>query len=260
VLITQRWVLARLRNRRFFSLAELNTAIAELLDDLNARPFRKMPGSRLTAFASIDQPALKPLPVHRFVFTERKWARVSIDYHVAFEDRFYSAPHTLVGERVEVRASTTMVELWHGGQRVHGHLRSYGPKGIAVTCDAHRPISHHDYGKWPPERLVSWAAKIGPSVARVAEMTLAQYPRPELGYRAVLGLVRSGERHAAARFDAACEYALAVSGSTPPRRKYIEALLKRGLERVPVLQQQELPSLGPHENIRGRAYYEKENE
>ncbi|MBX3188115.1 MAG: IS21 family transposase [Labilithrix sp.] len=259
VLIAQRWILARLRNRKFFTLGELNVAIAELLDDLNARSFKKMPGSRRTAFTSIDQPALKPLPAHRFVVTERKWARVNIDYHVAFDDRFYSAPHTLVGERVEMRASTTAVEIWHGGQRVHGHLRSYGPKGTAVTCAAHRPVSHDDYGKWPPERMVGWAAKIGPSVARVAEMTLAQYPRPELGYRAVLGLIRSAERHAASRFDAACEYALAVSGSTVPRRKYIEALLKRGLERVPIVKQEELPSLGLHENIRGGSYYEKES-
>lgn len=259
MLIAQRWILARLRNRKFFTLGELNVAIAELLDDLNARSFKKMPGSRRTAFTSIDQPALKPLPAHRFVVTERKWARVNIDYHVAFDDRFYSAPHTLVGERVEMRASTTTVEIWHGGQRVHGHLRSYGPKGTAVTCAAHRPVSHDDYGKWPPERLVGWAAKIGPSVARVAEMTLAQYPRPELGYRAVLGLIRAGERHAASRFDAACEYALAVSGSTVPRRKYIEALLKRGLERVPIVKQEELPSLGLHENIRGGGYYEKES-
>lgn len=259
VLIAQRWILARLRNRKFFCLAELNVAIAELLEDLNVRSFRKMPGSRREAFTSIDQPALKALPAQRFVLTERKWARVNIDYHVAFDDRFYSAPHTLVGERIEVRASTTTVEIWHGGQRVHGHLRSYGPKGIAVTCAAHRPVSHGDYGKWPPERLVDWAAKIGPNVARVAEMTLAQYPRPELGYRAVLGLIRAGERHAASRFDAACEYALAVSGSTPPRRKYIEALLKRGLERAPIVKQDELPPLGLHENIRGGSYYEKES-
>lgn len=259
VLIAQRWILARLRHRRFFSLGELNVAIAELLDDLNARAFKKMPGNRLTAFKSIDQPALKPLPLHRFVFTERVWARVNIDYHVAFDDRLYSAPHTLVGERVEVRASSSTVEIWYGGERVHGHLRSFGPKGLAVTCAAHRPIAHRDYGKWPPERLVAWAKKIGPHVARVAEMTLAQYPRPELGYRAVLGLIRAGERHAASRFDAACEYALAVSGSTVPRRKYIEALLKRGLERMPIPRQEELPHLGLHENVRGGSYYEKEN-
>lgn len=261
VLIAQRWIVARLRHRRFFSLGELNLAIAELLEDLNARAFKRLPGCRRSAFASIDQPALKPLPTARFVPSERAWARVNIDYHVTFDERLYSAPHALVGERIEIRATNAMVEIWHGGQRVHGHVRSYGPKGSVVTCEAHRPTAHRDYGKWPPERLVGWAAKIGPNVARVAEMTLGQYPRPELGYRAVLGLIRAGERHPAARFDTACAYALEVCGSTAPRRKYIEALLKRGLERMPIIRQQdELPHLGMHENIRGGSYYDKEKE
>lgn len=259
VLIAQRWIIARLRHQRFFSLGELNVAISELVGELNDRPFKKLPGSRHTAFLSIDKPALKPLPVARFVITERKWARVNIDYHVEFDARFYSTPHPLVGERIEIRATVAMVEIWHAGERVHGHVRSYGRKGSAVTCDAHRPISHRDYGNWPPERLVSWAGSIGPNVARVAEMTLAQYPRPELGYRAVLGLVRSGQRHPAPRFDAACAYALSVAGSTVPRRKYIEALLKKGLERAPLAKQDELPALGVHENVRGGSYYDKEN-
>jgi transposase len=259
VLLAQRWILARLRHRRFFSLDELNVAIAELVEELNARAFKKLPGSRRSTFTSIDQPVLKPLPAARFVITERKWARVNIDYHVDFDGRLYSAPHALVGERVEIRATEATVEIWHGGQRVHGHIRSFGRKGTAVTCEAHRPIAHRDYGKWPPERLISWAATIGPHVARVAEMTLAQYPRPELGYRAVLGLVRVGQRHPAARFDAACAYALSVAGSTVPRRKYIEALLKKGLERAPLVKQDELPFLGVHENVRGGSYYEKEN-
>ncbi len=259
VLIAQRWILAKLRHRRFFSLDELNIAIAELLEDLNHRPFKKLPGCRRQAFESIDQPALKQLPARRFEPTERVWARVNIDYHIAFDDRLYSAPHALVGERVELRATARMVEVWHGGQRVHGHVRSYGPKGSVVTCEAHRPASHRDYGKWPPARLIGWAEKIGPHVARVAEMTLAQYPRPELGYRAVLGLIRAGERHLASRFDGACAYALEVCGSTPPRRKYIEALLKRGLERAPAPKREELPPLGHHENVRGGSYYEKEH-
>jgi transposase len=129
-----------------------------------------------------------------------------------------------------------------------------------MTEEHHRPESHRTYGKWPPERLVGWAGKLGPNVQRVAEMTLAQYPRPEMGFRAVLGLIRVGERHGAARFDAACARALAVSGSTPPRRKYIEALLKRGIERVPVPHQEDPPSLGVHENIRGGGYYDKEKQ
>lgn len=259
MLVAQRWILARLRHRRFFSLDELNVAIADLVEELNTRAFKKLEGCRRSAFESIDRPALKPLPVARFVITERKSARVNIDYHVEFDDRLYSAPHTLVGERVEIRATEAMVEIWHGGQRVHGHIRCFGRKGSAVTCEAHRPVAHRDYGKWPPERLISWASSIGPHVARVAEMTLAQYPRPELGYRAVLGLVRAGQRHPAARFDAACAYALSVAGSTVPRRKYIEALLKKGLERAPLAKQDELPILGVHENVRGGSYYDKEN-
>lgn len=259
VLLAQRWIIARLRHRRFFSLGDLNLAIAELVEELNARAFKKLPGSRRTAFESIDQPVLKRLPVARFVISERKWARVNIDYHVEFDERLYSAPHTLVGERVEIRATRTMVEIWHGGQRVHGHIRCFGRKGTAVTCEGHRPIAHRDYGKWPPQRLVSWAAAIGPHVARVAEMTLAQYPRPELGYRAVLGLIRVGEKHAPARFDAACAYALQVAGSTVPRRKYIEAILKKGLERAPLTKQDRPPLLGVHENVRGGSYYDKEN-
>lgn len=167
-------------------------------------------------------------------------------------------PHTLVGQRVEVRATTSVVEISHGGERVASHRRSFGPKGAAVTCEAHRPLSHRDYGKWPPERLVSWASKLGPNVERVAKMTLAQYPRPEMGYRVVLGLIRCGEKHGAARFDAACARALDAGGSTAPRRKYIEALLRVGLERVPA-RPEKLRPLGNHENIRGGAYYEKEN-
>jgi len=258
VLIAQRWILARLRHRKFFSLEELNAAIAELVEELNARLFKKLPGSRRSAFEAVDRPAMKPLPVRRFEASEWAHARVNIDYHITFADRLYSVPHALVGERVEIRATASTVEILHGGQRVASHRRSYGPKGTAVTEEHHRPASHRDYGKWPPERLLAWAAKLGPNVRRVAEMTLAKYPRPEMGFRAVLGLVRAGERYGAARFDAACARALAVSGSTAPRRKYIEALLARGIERAPAPREEDPPPLGVHENIRGGGYYEKE--
>jgi transposase len=259
VLVVQRWVLARLRHRRFFSLEELNVAIADLVVELNARPFRKLEGSRQSAFEAIDRPALRPLPLKRFEPFQWHKARVNIDYHIVFEDRLYSVPHALVGERVEVRATALTVEIFHGGQRVFSHRRSYGPKGTTVTCEHHRPVSHADYGKWPPQRLLSWAATLGTSVTRVAEMTLASYPRPEMGYRALLGIIRSGERHGAARFDAACARALAVSGDTAPRRKFIEALLKQRLEHAPVAPTENLRPLGHHENVRGGAYYDKEN-
>ncbi len=258
VLIAQRWILARLRHRKFFDLEELNTAIAELVEELNARPFKRLPGCRRSAFESIDRPALKPFPARRFEASQWVRARVNIDYHVAFDDRLYSVPHALVGERIEIRATASTVEILHAGQRVASHRRSYALRGTAITEECHRPESHRAYGKWPPERVLGWAAKLGPNVHRVAEMTLAQYPRPEMGFRAVLGLIRTGERHGAARFDVACARALAVSGSSPPRRKYIEALLKRGIERAPAPHPDDPPSLGMHENIRGGSYYEKD--
>jgi len=256
VLVAQRWILARLRHQRFFSLDELNIAIAELLEELNRRCFKKLPGCRQSAFESIDRPKLKSLPTRRFEPAEVCWPRVNIDYHVVFDDRYYSVPHSLIGERVELRATAATVEVMHGGERVASHRRSFGPAGTAVTCEAHRPLSHRDYGKWPPERLVGWARKLGPHVERVATMTLAQYPRPEMGYRVVLGIIRSGEKYGAARFDAACARALQAGGSTAPRRKYIEALLRAGLERLPVSQETVRP-LGEHENIRGGDYYNK---
>lgn len=259
VLVVQRWILARLRNRQFFSLEELNVAIAEFVTDVNARAFRKLDGSRKSVFETLERPQLKPLPVRRFEPFQWNKARVNIDYHVVFDDRLYSVPHQLVGERVEVRATALTIEIFHGGQRIFSHPRNYGPKGTQVTCEDHRPQSHKDYGKWPPERLVAWARTMGPSVAEVVEMTLSAYPRPEMGYRPVLGILRSGERHGAARFDAACARALAVSGRTAPRRKFIEAILKQHLETAPIANTQTTRPLGHHDNVRGGAYYNMEN-
>jgi transposase len=259
VLLVQRWILARLRHRQFFSLEELNVAISELVAELNARAFRKLDGSRKSAFEALDRPALKPLPARRFEAFQWIKARVNIDYHVAFDDRLYSVPHQLIGERVELRATSLAIEIFHGGQRVFSHRRSYGPKGTPVTCEDHRPQSHKDYGKWPPERLISWARTMGPNIAEVVQMTLAAYPRPEMGYRPVLGVLRSAERLGADRFDAACARALAVSGRTAPRRKFIEAILKRGLEVGPITKPQTVRPLGHHDNVRGGAYYDTEN-
>jgi len=257
VLLVQRWILARLRNRTFFNLEELNVAIAELVVELNARAFRKLDGTRSSAYEAIDRPALKALPSQRFEPFQWAKARVNIDYHVTFDDRLYSAPHTLIGERVEVRATALTVEIYHAGQRVFSHRRSYGPKGTLVTCEDHRPRSHADYGKWPPERLVGWANTLGSNIARVVELTLSAYPRPEMGYRPVLGILRAAERHGTARFDAACARALSVSGRTAPRRKFIEAMLKQRLELAPVTSSDHGRPLGHHDNVRGGDYYKE---
>jgi transposase len=258
VLLAQRWILARLRNRVFSDLRTLNGAIAELLDELNERPFKKLEGCRRSAFESIDRPAMKPLPARRYELGEWSKARVNVDYHLVFDERLYSVPVALVGERVEIRATVTTVEILHGGERVASHARSYGRKGTATTCDEHRPRTHREYGQWPPERMVGWAASFGPNVRQVVECILARYPRPELGYRAALGMMRLAQKHGAVRTDAACARALSVSGPGGPTRKYVEAILKLRLEQLPLQTQETTSTAALHENVRGGDYYAKE--
>jgi transposase len=258
VLIAQRWILARLRNHTFFSLAELNNAIGELVEELNSRRFQKLEGTRRKGFDEIDRPAMTPLPALRFEAVERKSQRANIDYCVEFDGRVYSVPNGLRGESIEIRATASTVELWHNNGRVASHRRSYGRKGTAVITPEHRPQSHVEYGDWPPERMLAWAAKFGPHVEEVVRRTMSRYPHPEMGYRPVLGILRCAEKHGSERTDAACQRALAVAGKSAPHRKFIEGILKRGLERSPIASPPITTSSIAHENVRGGSYFDQE--
>lgn len=185
--------------------------------------FKKLQGSRDSAFEDLDKPALQPLPPSRYELSERRKARVNIDYHIEYDHRYYSVPYALVHESVEVRATANIVEIFligggkpsHGrelhsyqlGERVATHARSYARRGYAVTDEAHRPRNHREQ-VWPPERLVEWGEKFGPAVAQVIHQMLARYVVPEQGQRACIGLLRSAERHGGQRMNAACERAL----------------------------------------------------
>jgi transposase len=255
VLVAQRWILACLRNRRFFALDELNAAIRELLEKLNTRPFQKLEGCRRSAFETLDRPAMKPLPMRRYeVGAWKLGAGVNVDYHFEYDHRLYSVPSTLMNAKVDVRATATVVEVWRGGVQVTLHERSYGPKGTPTTRPEHRPQSHREWGEWPPERLVGWAARMGPKTAEVVAAILGHRTHPETGRRACLGLMRLGERHGVERLEAACTRALAINN---PRYKSVEAILRSGLDRVPLKEAAEVkPVL--HDNIRGGAYFDRE--
>lgn len=258
VQVVQRWILARLRNRKFFSIDELNQAIWELLQELNARPFQKLEGSRDSAFEALDKPVLRALPAVRYELAERKNRRVNIDYHIEYDGRYYSVPHPRVHADVEVRATAAVIEIFEGGQRIASHPRCYDRRGSMVTDPAHRPANHR-HQVWPPERLVSWGASFGPAVAKVVELTLARYANPEQAYRACLGLMRTAQRYGGERTNAACERALRVGLVGAPRRKYIESILKRGLDREEsTASSAHRTAPLNHENVRGGDYYDKE--
>jgi len=256
VQLVQRWIVAALRHHRFYSVDEANQAIRPLLVRLNARPFRKRDGSRVSVFQEVDRPALRPLPAERFDMSQWAHARVNIDYHIAFDSNFYSVPYNLVHELVEVRSFPTTVEIFHKSTRVASHLRSHG-RGQTVTNPEHRPKSHQAHLEWTPLRMVNWARAIGPNTARLFERILEDKPHPEMGYRACLGIIRLADEYTPARMESAAQLALATGAC---RYQSIKSILKNSLDLAP-LPKAETPTAAPpppHDNIRGAEYFDGE--
>jgi transposase len=251
VLVVERWILARLRNRRFFSLIELNQAIALLLVDLNQRAFKKLPGCRRSAFDLLDAPALQPLPATRFEFFKWKSAKVNIDYHVEFDGHYYSVPHALVRTTVELRVTANLVECFSSNQRVACHPLSH-QRGRHTTTPEHMPASHRAHLEWTPQKLIDWGLRIGVSTAAVVTWQLEHRPHPEQGYRACLGMQRLAREYTPARLEAACTRALAIRS---PNLKSVTSILKRGLDRQHSLPTITSSALPVHENIRGPDYF-----
>jgi transposase len=255
VLLVQRWILARLRNRQFFSLGALNAAIGELLTALNYHPFKKLEGCRRSAFEAIDRPAMKALPFTRYEFAEWKSASVGIDYHVEIHGHYYSVPHSLVKQRIEVRLSATTVECFFKGKRVASHLRS-AQRGAPTTLPEHMPESHRKHMQWTPGRLLNWALSIGPATRDVVKWQLENRPHPEQGYRACLGLLNLVKRYGQARLEAACRRALAIGS---PKRKSIKSILEANLDQHPDLfpapDHTSSTGLPQHSNVRGADYF-----
>lgn len=252
VQIAQRWILARLRNVRCFSLHELNQHIARLLEELNHRPMRVYRKSRRELFEQIERPHLRPLPAHPFVLCQTKEARVHIDYHVAFDGHFYSVPYTLVGEPVRVRATDTTVEIYHKTERVASHLRS-SKRGGYTTVPEHMPKAHQKQRDWSPGRLLNWAATVGPHTASLCHAILDSRRHPEHGYKSCLGLMRLGQRYESARIEAACARAYAAGA-----RSYqsVKTILENGLDRIPMSSEQPPAArICDHEHLRGPGYY-----
>ena len=251
VLLVERWILAVLRDRTFFSLQELNREIARLLERLNARPFKKLPGSRRELFDQLDRPALRPLPAQPYEFAEWKKVLVNIDYHVEVDGHYYSVPYALVRKKLEARFSARTVECFHKGQRVASHPRSY-LKGHHTTVAEHMPESHRQYAEWTPERLIGWAEKRGPATASVVRTIMQRRTHPQQGFRACLGILRLGKGFGDERLEAACRRALKLNACS---YKSIDSILRQGLDRQALPEQQELELSLEHGNIRGSDYY-----
>jgi len=250
VQVVERWILARLRNRTFFSLADLNQAIRELLDELNTRLMKHLGRSRRELFEALDRPALKPLPEQPYEFAIWKKARVNIDYHVEFERHYYSVPHTLIHEEVYVRATEGTIEIFFNNQRIASHRRS-NALGRHTTLSEHMPPAHQKYQEWSPDRFTRWAQTIGPHTTQLVQALLTSRKHPQQAYRSCLGLLRLASRYGEERLEAACCRALPAGIHS---YKGVKNILDAKLDQVEP--EEPAPVVPPsHENIRGQTYY-----
>lgn len=252
VLLAERWILAALRNRTFFSLEELRDAVKPLVEKLNNRTMRQFKKSRRQLFEELERPALKPLPSKAYEFADWARPRLQINYHLEFDEHFYSAPYQLVSQRLDLRATETTIELFFRGNRVTSHVRSYDPKQKYVTKTEHMPKAHQAQVEWTPVRLVNWAKKTGPSTAKLVEEIMKSRVHPQQGFNACLGILHLNRQYEAERIEAACARALSMRACT---YKSVKAILRNNLDRQQLEPEPRQTSLPLHGNVRGPTYY-----
>ena len=251
VRVVEQWILAALRNRTFFSINGLNEDISDLLQKLNEHPFKKLKGSRLSWFETIEKSQLKPLPDCAYVLVYWKKARVNIDYHIELLSHYYSVPYKIVHQEVQIRYTLTTVEIFHKGERVSSHLRDDQPGGYS-THKEHMPKSHQAYLEWTPSRIIRWAQTVGPQCASLVERIMQSRAHPEQGYRSCLGILRLAKHYSQERLEAACNRTNAIGASS---YKSVRSILEKGLDQQPLPEESKKTNLILHSNIRGGDYY-----
>ena len=251
VLVVERWILACLRRRQFFSLEELNVAIRALLERLNSRPFQKLAGCRRSRFEALDQPVLRPLPQAPFEYSDWLRVRVRSDYHVEIEGHYYSVPYQLVGEQLEARLTAHGVECLHRSRRVACHARSREIGG-STTLREHMPRAHQEYADWTPQRLLAWAHEVGEQTGEMVEQILSTKPHPLQGFHSALGLRKLAKRYGKERLEAACARGLRLGTLSFTS---LRSMLKHGLEGEDLPPEIEPVAPLEHGNVRGADYY-----
>jgi transposase len=251
VQVATRWIIAKLRNRTFFSLSELNEAIRELVVQLNDRVTRHLGASRRSLFEKIERAALKSLPPEPYVFAQWKQCRAGIDYHVEIKPYFYSVPYTLLRETMWARYTEHTVEVFHRDNRVATHPRIPLDGRKHSTLPEHMPSSHRRFADWTLERIKRQAGEVGPNTSALVDIILRERPHPEQGFRSGIGIVRLAERYGRQRVDAACQRALDIGARS---FKSVKSILQNRLDRKRPASAADEPAI-VHHNIRGPDYY-----
>ncbi len=255
VLQVQRRILAPLRNRRFFSLEELNAAIAEELEALNSRLMYQYCKSRKELFLELEQHRLAPLPKERFTIGYWKKAKVHVDYHISVDKSYYSVPFRLIGKQVDIKYTGHLVLVYHEGEVVAQHIRTL-KLGQYITDAAHMPHEHRFHREWSPERIRSWGSKIGTNTAALMDRIMLSKVHPEHGFRSCLGVIRLAKTYTPERLERAALKALELNLTN---YKSIKSMMAKGLDAVTLFDQSASFTGIVHQNIRGGDYYATEH-
>jgi len=247
------WIIAALRNQRFFSFREINIFIREKLNSYACKPFQKKEGSRRSVFAEFDQPALRPLPAKPFEMSTWKVATVSFNYHIEVDKMYYSIPYSYIQKKVDVKTTSAVIEVYFNNTRICSHARLYGRPGQYSTNPEHMPPNHREYVAWDSDRFIAWACKIGDSTRELVQQVLASKKIEQQAYKSCFGLLKLADRYSAVRLENACQKALVLHS---PSYTTVNNILKNGMDKI------ELPVSSTNKNvisinskIRGPKYY-----
>lgn len=250
------WIIASLRNQKFFSLRDLNNAIHEKLTEFNSRPFQKKPGSRLSVFLEEEKSALMPLPAAPYELAIWKTATVQFNYHISVDKMHYSVPYEYIKHKVDVRITRNVVEAFFNNHRIASHVKLHGRSGQYSTIVDHMPDDHKNYTAWNSERFISWAEGVGPNTTTTIRAILSAHKVEQQGYKSCMALLKLADKYSVTRVETACKKALTY---TPrPSYKSVQTILKTGQDKVVTKEDPTPPSNEPKASFgftRGSGYY-----
>ena len=252
--IVTTWIIASLRNRKFFSVTELNEAVAVKLLEYNEKPFQKTPGNRLSIFSEEEKEYLQPLPTERYELAVWKKVICGYNYHILIDTNYYSVPYEFIKYELDVRLTSTTVEVFFNNLRIGSHPRIHGKIGVYSTIPEHMPEKHRKYTQWDSESFISWAETIGEHAKITVKSILSSHKVEQQGYRACLGIMKLCDKHGIERLERACEKALSYTPS--PSYKNIESILNSGSDKLEKPKKETKPAVDEsHSFIRGAEYY-----
>ncbi len=251
----QRWILAKLRNKVFYSIEEINAAIKPLMKQYNEKKIRGIDKSRFELLEELERSELLPLPKKRYQYREYLLRTVHIDYHVEVAGNYYSVPYQYIKSKVDVWYSNTTVEIFSKGKLIAIHPKLL-IKGQVSTLDEHMPPNHLlSKERWNPKRILNWAAKIGLNTVRLMKMIMESRNHPVNAYRTCIAILKLSDEYSAKELELSCKKAIEIRAFTV---KSIKTILKtRSYKKRP---KKNTDNLNTHKNIRGKDYYKERKE